>query len=48
MVAALLDLAAAAGADRLEAQVPAVDWLRSALDRAACATAPLTVHARPL
>ncbi len=40
MVAALLDLAAAAGADRLEAQLPAVDWLRSALDRAGCATAP--------
>ena len=48
MVAALLDLAAAAGADRLEAQLPAVDWLTTAFAQAACDLFPLTVYARPL
>jgi GNAT superfamily N-acetyltransferase len=48
MVAATLDLATAAGADRLEAQMPAVDWLRTAFEQAGCWTGPLTVYARAL
>ncbi|HSQ36739.1 MAG TPA: GNAT family N-acetyltransferase [Acidimicrobiia bacterium] len=48
MVVALLDLAAATGADRLEMQVPAVDWLSTAFEQAGCSTGPLTVYARGL
>jgi len=48
MVAALLDLAVATGADRLEMQVPAVDWLKTAFEQAGCSTGPLTVFARAL
>jgi len=48
MVAALLDIAVAAGAERLEAQVPAVGWLSAAFEQAGCWTGPLTVYARGL
>jgi hypothetical protein len=48
MVAALLQVAAAAGADRLEAQLPAVDWLVAAFEQAGCDLHPLTVYARGL
>ena len=48
LVAALLDVAAASGADRLEGQVPAVDWLGEAFEQAGCRTGPLTVYARAL
>jgi hypothetical protein len=48
MVDALLDLAADAGAGRLEAVLPAVDWLSAAFEQAACSTSPLTVYARGL
>jgi len=48
LVAALLEVAAASGADRLEGQVPAVDWLGEAFRQAGCWTGPLTVYARGL
>jgi hypothetical protein len=48
MVAALLDLAAGAGADRLEAHLPAVDWLGAAFEQAGCDLLALTVYARGL
>ncbi len=48
MLAAALDLAVAAGGDRLEAQLPAVNWLREACEQAGCSTDPLTVYARAL
>jgi len=48
LVAALLEVAVTAGADRLEGQVPAVDWLGDAFRQAGCWTGPLTVYARAL
>lgn len=48
LVAALLDLTAGAGAERLEALLPAVDWLRDTLEQAGCWINPLTVYARGL
>jgi GNAT superfamily N-acetyltransferase len=48
LVAALLEVAAASGAARLEGQVSAVDWLGAAFRQAGCRTGPLTVYARAL
>jgi GNAT superfamily N-acetyltransferase len=48
LVAALLEIATTAGADHLEGQVPAVEWLGEAFRQAGCWTGPLTVYARAL
>ncbi|MFH1330628.1 MAG: GNAT family N-acetyltransferase [Actinomycetota bacterium] len=48
LLRALVDLAAAAGAERLEMEVPAVDWLRSALEQSGFQLHPLQVCARAL
>jgi len=48
MLRALIDLALRAGADRLEMEVPDVDWLRGALEQAGFELHPLRVCARAL
>jgi len=45
MVRALIDQAAAAGVERIEAIVPDVDWLRRPLQQAGCDMFPITVYA---
>lgn len=48
MLRALVDLAAASGAQRLEMEIPAVDCLRAALEQAGWKLHPVWVCARPL
>ena len=48
MLRALADLAAASGAERLEMEVPALDWLGTALEQAGWELHPVAVFARPL
>lgn len=48
MLRALVDLAAASGAQRLEMEVPAVDWLEAALEQAGWELHPVRVCARAL
>ena len=48
MLRALADLAAAAGAGRLEMEVPAVDWLGAALEQTGWELHPIRVFARAL
>jgi GNAT superfamily N-acetyltransferase len=48
MLRSLVDLAAAAGAGRLEMEVPAVDWLGTALEQGGWEIHPLVVFARAL
>jgi hypothetical protein len=48
MVRALLDLAAAAGVERIEVMLPAVEWLGRALEQSGCRLHPLTVYSRGL
>jgi GNAT superfamily N-acetyltransferase len=48
MLRALVDLAAAAGAERLQMEVPNVGWLRAALEQAGWGLHPVRVCARSL
>lgn len=48
LLRSLVDLAAASEAERLEMEVPAVDWLRSALEQTGFELHPLRVCARAL
>jgi hypothetical protein len=48
MAHALLDLARAAGVERIEVVLPVVGWLLEALEQIGCRLHPLTVYARGL